>query len=157
MDPNLYGYVNNDPINYYDPLGLCRKKGESFFGCLDRSAKEDFGNFVTAADNLGYYGLGSSIIGAGATALAAAGEYAAKEGIKDAKIAGARTKGNILKKIAASSAGAKTAARIGVLKTTLGVVSKVSGGVGFLATSASVGFRSIYIVECNEECEGCPQ
>ena len=154
---NLFTYAVNDPVNFVDPFGLCRKKGESFFGCLDRHAKDVFGTLIDITDNLGYYGLTSAAIGVGGSALASAGEYLAREGIKDANLAGARTTGNILKKLAASSAGAKTAARIGVLKTTLGVVSKVSGVVGASATLGSVGLRAVFIGDCREACDDCSQ
>lgn len=156
-DINLFVYSENKPINYFDPFGLYRKKGESFFGCLDRHAKDVFGTLIDITDNLGYYGLTSAAIGVGGSAPASAGEYLAREVIKDANLVGARTTGNILKKLAASSARAKTAARIGVLKTTLGVVSKISGVVGASAKLGSVGLRALFIGDCRETCDDCSQ
>ncbi|PIE66558.1 MAG: hypothetical protein CSA26_00320 [Desulfobacterales bacterium] len=124
--------------------------------CANRQAEEAFGDLLTVCDAAGYYGLGSIAIAAGSNFLASAGNRAASTGIKNANAAGAYTRGNILKKQAVATAGAKTAARIGALKGALSVASKASGVIGISGTIGSVGMRSAFIGDCMGKCNDCP-
>jgi len=123
--------------------------------CVNRQAEEAFGNLLAVCDASGFYGLGSMAIATGSNLLTSAGNYAATIGINNANAAGAFTRGNILKKLAAATAGAKTAARIGALKGALSVVSKASGIIGISGTIGSVGMRAAFIGDCMEDCNEC--
>ena len=109
------------------------------------------------SDTLGYYGFSSAVIGAGITGFTYWTENLAKEGIKNTQIAGAEVEGNIFKKLAASLAAEKTAARITDLRRTLGFASKISGVIGASSTAVSIGLRSYCINDCIDECSDCPK
>uniref|UniRef100_UPI001B80340B RHS repeat domain-containing protein n=1 Tax=Desulfobulbus elongatus TaxID=53332 RepID=UPI001B80340B len=152
---NLYAYVNNDPVNWIDIWGLCRKSGEGVMDCVNRQAEEAFGDLLAGSDAVGFYGLGAMATEAASNFLTSAVNHVANTGMKNANSAGAYASGNILEKQAAATAGTKTANRIGALKGTLGVVSKASGIIGVSGTIGSVGMRAAFINDCMEECNDC--
>jgi hypothetical protein len=158
-DVNLYGYVQNNPVNYLDPFGLCRKKGESRAACADRVAKEVLGEKLGLIDGFGYWGLGAWTVSStvGNTALTNVADKVASEAIKSAGTAGARAEGNIVVKIAASNKAAKSAARIAAMRGGLATLSKVSGVLGLAATGTSATMRGLgyYFGDCSEECSNC--
>jgi len=151
-DVNLYRYVSNNPVNYVDPLGLCRNKGESFYDCLDRHARDFYGGALDWSDNLGFYGLGAAATAAGTSLLSAVAEAAADSAIKNAPLAGVREGGSMARRMAAAGKAARSAGRLSVGKAALGFLSKASAVVGVGATAFSAGARAAFIGECSEEC-----
>lgn len=156
---NLYTYVQNQPINFFDPFGLCRQKGESRTACADRVAKEVLGDKLDLVDSFGYWGLGAWTVSTaiGNEALTRSVDKAAAEALKNANIAGARTEGDIVAKIAASERAGKAAARITSMRAGLATVSKVSGVLGLAATGTSAVMRGLgyYFGDCSEVCSDC--
>ena len=139
---NFYCYVKNNPINWIDPFGLCRKKGETFLDCLNRHAHDEF-PLLVYFDNFGWYGLSSAIVGTSVSAFDVFVNSAGKRAIEDAYLAAAKKTGNILEKMTAAKAAEKAAARIALLRTTLGVASKASFVIGVASTVTSVYARSL--------------
>jgi len=151
-DYNLYRYVGNNPVNWVDPLGLCRNKGESFYDCLDRHARDFYGDALDWSDNLGFYGLGAAATAAGTSLLSSAAEAAADSAIKNAPLAGVREGGSMTQRMAAAGKAAQTAGRLSIGKSALGFLSKASAVVGVGATAFSAGARAAFIGDCSEEC-----
>jgi RHS repeat-associated protein len=153
--PNLYAYVRNNPLSLVDPLGLCRQKNESFYGCLDRYARDFYGEGLTWSDNLGYYGLASAGLGAGASALSSLAQRSAQNAIDDASLAGVRAGGPMLERQAAAAQAARTAGRLTISTGVLAFVSKASAVIGTAATAFSAGARAAFINDCTSECVDC--
>ncbi len=154
---NLFVYAQNNPINWIDPGGLCRKKGESYKDCLDRRASEEFGILTDIADGLGYYGIvstGLSAAGWVATGYASQkiGGAALQSADKYAQLAGANQSGTIIDKVSASI---RTGKRVSSLKSIFSFATKGSVVLGLGATAGSGLIRAPYIVECLEDCS-CP-
>ena len=149
---NLYAYVANNPVNYVDPFGLCRNKGESFKDCLERKAKEFYGDSLDYVDMLGFYGLASSAVGLATGAVTSGIEYAAGESIKNAPLAGVHAGGSMPERMAAGRAASKAAGRLAAEKAALAGLSKASGILGAAATGFSYGARGAFIGDCMEEC-----
>jgi RHS repeat-associated protein len=154
-DANLYGYAVRDPVNVYDldghlALPAPRQPGETFLECLDRSAREFYGDALVASDSLGYFG-GVAAVGQSLAqdAINSAIDRAADQAIKNAQIAGAQTAGNIVAKKAAAARAARTAARTAVLKSTLSRLNAASGVVAAGATGFSAGARAAFIAACS--------
>jgi len=137
-------------------MGLCRKKGESLYNCIDRKDKEQFGLVLTISDAVGYYGIASAAIGLGSSALASLGSKVAQEGIDRATLIGVEKAGNLGARITAARATAGAAGRIAALKATLTTVSKVTGTIGFIGTGVSVGSRAVFIPSCSKSCNEDP-
>jgi RHS repeat-associated protein len=156
---NRYRYVSNNSLRYFDPLGLCRKKGESKFVCADRVAKEVLGSQLELIDSFGYWGIGAWAVSGeiGNASLTSFAETVASDAIKSSRTAGAREAGDILSKIAAAEKASKIAAGTAALKTGLATVSKASGIMGLAATGSSAVDRMLgyYYGDCSEECTDC--
>ncbi|GEM_PF-2137565 len=150
---NLYEFCANSPVNFVDPFGLCRRKGESWRGCLDRHANEFYGDSLGWVDASGYYGLGSAALGFAGSGYAAIASRAGAEAIRNAPIAGAVGGGSILQRQAAASAAARSATRIGAMRGGLAALSRWTGIIGAGATGFSLGARLAFIPECSKKCE----
>jgi hypothetical protein len=112
----------------------------------------DDSDALTASDGLGSFG-GVAAVGQSLAqdAVNSAIEGAADESIKNAKIAGARTSGNIVAKKAAANAAARSAARTAVLESSLSELNAAIGVATAGATGFSAGARLAFIPSC-----GCP-
>ena len=149
---NLYDYVGNNPVNWIDPLGLCRNKGESFYNCLDRHAKEFYGGALDLSDNLGYYGLAAAGTGLAMDTATSLIDKGAENAQKNAQLAAVDVEGSMFKKVAVAEAGAAKSVRLMALRGTLAAVSKASGVAGALATGFSAGARAGFVGDCLKEC-----
>lgn len=151
---NLYGFVSNDPINYVDPLGLARRKGESRSACMDRFLKQYYGPSLSVIDDLGLYGLvgGAFAATAGQEVLSRTAEKLAERGLatatRDAQIAGALRGGSIGARL---NAAAAAGARVTALRAGLAVVGKATGAVSVGATFFSAGARAAAYIDCASE------
>jgi RHS repeat-associated protein len=154
---NLYGYVLDDPVNAFDPSGLLslpkpRQPGETFLECLDRSAKEFYGEAVALADTnapLSLAGLGGL---AAEQAVTSATEFGAEEAVKNARIAEALAEGSRLERAAEGFRAAEKIGRVRVLAGALKSVSGASGLIGAASFGFSVGARAAFISSCQ-----CPE
>jgi RHS repeat-associated protein len=149
---NLYGYVDNNPVNYVDPFGLCRNKGESFYDCLDRHARDFWGQALDWSDTLGIYSWGAAAAAAGTSLLSSGAQAAANSAIQNAPLAGARAGGSMTQRIAAAAKVAQTAGRLSASTAALGFLSKASAVVGTDATIFSLSARANFTRDCMEEC-----
>jgi hypothetical protein len=114
---NLYGYVLDDPVNAFDPSGLLslpkpRQPGETFLECLDRSAKEFYGEALALSDTNAPLSIAGLAGAAAEDAVTETTEFAAGEAIKNAAVAEAQASGDFYERAAVGAAAAAKAGRV---------------------------------------------
>ena len=72
--PNLYAYVNNNPVNLVDPYGLCAKKIGKFVSWIGKDAKAMIIGLTANVGRIAYHGVGA-VYETGTWDLGAAGEH----------------------------------------------------------------------------------
>ena len=151
-----YAYVENDPVNWMDREGFCRKRGETKFQCANRVAREVLGDRLDVVDNVGYYGIGAQGI-----SIVLGNHFGqkfilnnAKNKLKNLNIEGAMTSGDLFRQLSALRRAGKRAERIIAKRNLLATLSKFSGILGGAATVTSFVYRGMgyYFGDCEELC-----
>jgi len=152
---NLYAFCKNAPILYADVLGLCDDESswlDKFwenYHDIDRDWSDSF--HLDASDSLGYVGISAALTAIGTSVLGDIAIAAAESQITAGELAGALCNGSIVRKIAAASDGAKSAARAAAGKMGLGLASKASLVVGASATVWSIAIRAGFALAAAHE------
>jgi uncharacterized protein RhaS with RHS repeats len=133
---NLYNYVQNNPINYKDPSGLSGTSSDCCFtNCWRKCMKSNYGSSFDTALGLSYVGVVSIAqeVYNGVVGVAAA------DRLKNLKLAGAFTSGNILESMQAAEKGANAAKLLSPLAKIFSILSPASSIISAGATGYVVG------------------
>jgi len=136
---NLFLYSEANPIMKIDPLGL-----DCFTKCWRGCIKESYGSSFDTAIGLSFLG----VVQIAQSVYNGAVEAGAKEKLKNLKLAGAFTEGDITKKMHAAEKAAKSAKSLSSWTKVLSVLSKASSIVSAGATGYVVGASAYCTGKC---------
>jgi RHS repeat-associated protein len=142
---NLFVYVLNDPVNSVDLLGL--ESCTPFNDCFRKCINDNYGASFDVAFGLSPF----SIPALAQDVYNSLTETIANEILKSLPLEGAFTKGDIIKKAAASSKAASRAKRLSSLTKGLGALSKASGLIGAGAGGYVAGASMYCAAKCTAQ------
>lgn len=138
----LYPFVLNDPVNQIDPCGL-----SCFTKCWKKCITDNYGNSFDFALGLSYL----SFVQISQDVYNGVVESAAKEKLKNLRLAGAFTDGDIVKKMEAAERAAGAAKSLSAWSKVFSFLSKASGVISAGATGYVVGSSSYCTGKCVSE------
>jgi hypothetical protein len=139
---DLYPFVENNPLNESDALGL-----SCFTECWRKCIKDNYGKSFDVALKLSYL----SAVQISQEVYTGIVDAAAKEKLKSLNLAGAFTKGDIVKKMKAAEKAAGAAKSLSSWSKVLSFLSKATGVVSAAATGYVIGATSYCTGQCAAE------